>query len=365
MIAALQPDRQAMMMTLRMGVSVVAAIAVSSILLAAGGFDLQLVYEEILRQSLGSPFAIKNSLIEAVPITLVGLGVAVAFRAGIFNLGGEGQIYMGALAAIGVALGFSGLPGPLLICLTLIAGIIGGALWGGVAGALRSRLGLSEIITTIMLNFIAFWIVSYLVRGPIQDPNSAGYPYTAEIPGRSQLPIVGDLIPTGFLIAVIASAVAWVLLERTKTGIGIKSLGSGEAAGRFAGFRVEMVGFGVMLIAGAMSGLAGAVALLGGGDGRLSDFFSPGWGFIGVMTALIGRGSPIGTLLAGLFVGFLTNGISGAQGTAGVPNSVAQMLLGLFVLFLIISNTDFFVRLAESARASLAGSRPRRGKATV
>ena len=340
------------MLIVRTAAALVGAALVGAIFLLSDGVDLIFAFEEILNQSVGSSFAIKNSLIDAVPITLVGLGVAVAFRAGIFNLGGEGQIYMGALAAVLVVLNLSGLPGPLLILLGLAAGMVGGGLWGGIAGGLRSRLGLSEIITTIMLNFIAFWIVSYLVRGPIQDPGGAGYPYTEEIPAKAELPVIGGMIPFGAILLVVAAAVVWVLLERTRMGISIKSLGAGEAAGRFAGLKVERTGFNVLLIAGLLGGLAGAASLLGN-EGRLSDFFSPGWGFIGVMTALIGRGTAVGTLVAGLMIGFLTSGISGAQSAAGIPTATAQILLGVFVLFLIIVNTDIVVRHLRRAAFSL------------
>lgn len=340
------------MLMLRTVAALLAAAVVGGIFLLFDGVDLAFAFEEIVKQSVGSSFAVKNSLIEAVPITLVGLGVAIAFRAGIFNLGGEGQIYMGALAAVLVVLGLSGLPAPLLILLGLVAGMIGGGLWGGIAGGLRSRLGLSEIITTIMLNFIAFWIVSYLVRGPIQDPEGAGYPYTEEIPAKAELPVIGGMIPLGAVLLLVAAVAVWVLLERTRMGIAIKSLGSGEAAGRFAGLKVERTGFSVLLIAGVLGGLAGAASLLGS-EGRLSDFFSPGWGFIGVMTALIGRGTAIGTLVAGLMIGFLNSGISGAQSAAGIPTATAQILLGVFVLFLIIVNTDVVVRYLRAAGASL------------
>lgn len=352
---ALAGRGDSLMLVGRVGLALLATAVVGGIFLAIDGLDIAFVFGEIFNQAAGSSFAVKNSLIEAVPITLVGLGVAVAFRAGIFNLGGEGQIYMGALFAMLVVLAFSGLPAPLLIVASLIAGMVGGAIWGGIAGGLRSKLGLSEIITTIMLNFIAFWIVSYLVRGPIQDPGGAGYPYTEKIPEAAQLPIIGDVLPFGAILILLFGFVTWLLLERSRAGISIKSLGSGEAAGRFAGISVSRTGFMVLMLAGLFGGLAGATSLLGN-EGRLSDFFSPGWGFIGVMTALIGRGTAIGTVVAGLLIGFLTSGISGAQGSAGIPDATAQILLGVFVLFLIIVNTDIVARFIRGAGESLVGT---------
>ena len=352
---SLAGNSDTLLLASRVLLGLVATPAGGSIFLISDGLDVAFVFGEILNQAFGSDFAIRNSLIEAVPITLVGLGVAIAFRAGIFNLGGDGQIYMGALASVLVVLALPGLPGPLLILVGLVAGMIGGALWGGIAGGLRSKLGLSEIITTIMLNFIAFWIVSYLVRGPIQDPGGSGYPYTKKVPDSATLPIIGDLIPFGAILVLLAGLLTWILLERSRVGISIKSLGSGDAAGRFAGLNVERTGFMVLMLAGLLGGLAGTVSLLGN-EGRLSDFFSPNWGFIGVMTALIGRGTAIGTVVAGFAIGFLTSGISGAQGSAGIPDATAQILVGTFVLFLIIVNTDMVIRLMRNAGTSLAGT---------
>jgi ABC-type uncharacterized transport system permease subunit len=341
-----------LMLALRTLIAFLGAALVGAVFLIFDGVDLGLAFSEILNQSFGSSFAIRNSLIEAVPITLIGLGVAVAFRAGLFNLGGEGQIYMGALFAVLIVLWLEGLPGPLLILLGLLAGMVGGAFWGGIAGGLRAKLGLSEIITTIMLNFIAFWIVSYLVRGPIQDPEGAGYPYTREVPGSAELPLIGDTLPFGAILLLLAALVTWLVLERSRAGITIKALGSGEAAGLFSGVRVHRYSLYVMLFAGTLGGLAGAASLLGN-EGRLSDFFSPGWGFIGVMTALIGRGTAVGTLVAGLLIGFLTSGIAGAQSAAGIPDATAQIIVGVFVLFLIIVNTDIVASFLRGAFGSL------------
>lgn len=336
-------------------IALIGAAAVGALVLVAAGLDLVTTWEAIYEGAVGNDLAIRNSLHEATPITITAIGVAIAFRAGLFNLGGQGQIYIGALAAVLVAL-YLHAPGIVVIVLALLAAMLVGGAWGGIAGALRARLGLSEIITTIMLNFIAFWLVSYLVRGPIQDPGGSGYPYTQEIPLDTQFGLIGDVVPVGAVLMVVVGLLAWLLIDGTRFGLKVKALGEGEAASRFAGIAVPRVTIVAMVLAGALGGLGGAASLLGV-QYRLSDFFSPNWGFDAVATALIGRGSPIGTLAAGIFIGFLRSGIQSAEGTAEVPAALAQILLGVVVLFLIIANADLVVRLGRRLRQRFARRR--------
>lgn len=340
-------------LVVRTALALVGAALVGIIALAGAGLAIGPTVDAIVQGAIGSDVSIRNSLLEATPITITAIGVAVAFRAGLFNLGGQGQIYIGALGAVLVAL-YVGLPGIVTIVLAMIAAIVCGAVWGGITGVLRARWGLSEIITTIMFNFIAFWIVSYLVRGTLMDPGGGGYPYTREVKESVQLGLIGGTIPLGAILMVAAALATWVLMDRSRLGIRIKAIGASEAASRFAGVAVERVTFLVMAIAGAMGGLAGAVSLLGD-QYRLSDFFSPNWGFDAVATALIGRGSPIGTLFAGLFIGFMRNGIKASQSTAEVPVALAQILVGVVVLFLIIANADLVVRMGQRLRDRFFG----------
>lgn len=309
-------------------------------------------FADLVQASVGSPSAIKNSLLQAVPITLTGLGVALAFRARLFNLGGQGQIYIGALGAVAIAMAARTWSPVALVPAVLLAGCVGGCAWGAIAGVLRARLGLSEIITTIMLNFIGFWIVSYLVRGPIKDPAGGGYPYTPPVVEAARLPLIGDTVPTGILITLVAAFVLWLVLERSRTGLEIKATGESEPAARFAGIRVNRHYLLVLAIAGTLAGLGGATELLGN-QYRLSDFFSPGWGFDAVAVALIGRGSPLGTLAAGIFFGSLESGTQAVEATAAVPASVAKIVQGVAVLFVIVANADLVVELVRKVRSPL------------
>ena len=338
----------------RGAVALIGTLAVGLVAVLAAGLDPVTTLEAIIDGALGSPYAIRQSLTEAVPVTLTALGVAIAFRAGLFNLGGEGQIYIGALGAVGISLLFPDLTPALLIPFALGVGMLGGLIWGGIAGVLRAKLRLSEIITTIMLNFIAFWIVSYLVHGPLKDPGGSGYPLTREIPEAAQLPVCGDLIPSGAVLMLVAAFCVWLLLERTPTGIKIKGTGSSASASRFAGVSMSRVTILVMAIAGALAGLGGAVSLQGD-QYKLGDFFSPGWGFDAVAVALIGRGTATGTLITGIAVGALRSGIQSAQGTAEVPSSIAQILLAAAVLFVIVGNAEGAGQLVRRSWARTRG----------
>ncbi|MCC6831764.1 MAG: ABC transporter permease [Thermoleophilia bacterium] len=317
--------------------------------LMIAGLDPVDAYRAVLDEAVGSSFGIRSSLLQALPITITALGVALAFRAGLFNLGGEGQIYAGALAAVLVALQARGLPFPVLVPLMLVFGAVAGGLWGGIAGVLRARLGLSEIITTILLNFVAFWMVSYLVRGPIQDPGGAGYPYTEKVVDGARLPVIGDTVPAGVLVLAAVAIGAWALLERSVVGVRLKDVGEGPSAAAFAGWRIDRQVILALVIAGALGGLAGAVEL-SGNQHRVSDFFTPGWGFDALAVALIGRGTIAGSVAAGVFFGGLRSGIDGAQTSVAVPESVGQIVQGTAVLFLIVANADVAVRWARRIR---------------
>ncbi len=332
--------------------AIAGAMAVGAVVLALAGLPLASTFVSIAEGAVGSSFAIREWLTEAAPITLTALGVAVAFRAGLFNLGGEGQIYIGALGGVMIALTLTSLPGAVLIIVASLAGMIAAGMWGGIAGVLRARLGLSEIITTIMLNFSAFWLVSYLVHGPIEDPHGTRYPWTEEIVARAQLGSVGGVLPIVAIVLAGVTVVVWAVLERTGVGLRIKHCGLSQTASRFAGVRVGGVVLLAMVLAGSLAGLGGVMSLLGD-QHRLSDFFAPEWGFVAVAIALIGRGTALGTLAAGLFIAAVRSGVDQAQATAHVPSSVAEILLGAVVLFMIIANADVVMRYAR--RVSVSG----------
>ena len=328
----------------------IAALATGALVVAISGLEPVATGQAIFEGAFGTKQAISNTLITTIPITLTALGVAVAYRAGLFNIGGEGQIYIGALCAILVALAGKHAGGAVLIPAVLIAGLLGGAIWGGIAGALRARLGLSELITTIMLNYIALWIVSYLVRGPIQDNSYAalGYPQSSDVAGGAQLGQIGGWLPVGVFLVGAAAIAVWVYIERSMSGLGLQAVGEAPAASRFAGMPVSRYQFATLAAAGALAGLGGATELLGN-QHHLSDSFTPGWGYDALAVALLARGRVAGTILVGLFVGALRAGVLGAQAEVPLDQSLAQLLQGIAMLYLLLANADLLAPAVKRA----------------
>lgn len=353
------------------------ALMIGAVLISATGIAPGLAYEKLLqgasgidpKWTVGQPLAdlitrptrLGNTLTEAIPLILAGLAVAVPFRCGLLNIGGEGQIYIGGLGATLAALYPSGLSPIVHLPLVLIAAFIAGALWGAIPGILRAYRGLNEIITSIMLNFIAFWMVSYLVHGPMKDPDSFGYAWSREVPVSAQLPIiVGALrLNLGFVIAVIAALLMAIVLWQTTFGFQIRAIGVSATTARFVGMRVERGIVRSMALGGGLAGLAGACVILGG-QHRLSDFFSPGYGYDAIAVMLVGQAQPIGVLLSGIGFGALRVGAEAMETSVGVPQSIATLIQALTLLFVVISQSAVLARwLARQRMANYPkGSAP-------
>ena len=323
------------------GLAVVLGLGLSALLLAATGTNVPNAASAMLQGSVGSPLAITQTLVQAIPITVVGLGVAFAFRGGLFNIGGDGQLYIGALCAVQIGLWLANFPPIARLTFLLAAGAVGGALWGGAAGWMRSRLRMNEVITTLLMNYIGFWFVSYLVHGPLMDPTGGGYPWTRALGAGAT---IGDVsigtfaIPVGFLFTLgIAVSLAFVL-RYTQFGIDTRTLGDNPSAAEFSGVRTSMRLIQIMLVSGAVAGLGGALDLAGN-QYRLSDFFSPGYGYTAIAVALVGNASPVGTVLAGLFFGALTAGAGAMERIAGVPAPVTGVIQGLIIFTLVCARS--------------------------
>ncbi len=278
---------------------------------------------------------IGDALVRATPLILAGLAVAIAFRAGVLNIGAEGQLLAGAAAsaAVGVKAGALGIA---LIPLALLAGVAAGAIWAGIAAELKKRFHVLEIISTIMLNFIAIHLVSYLVRGPLQEPTRI-YPQTESLPLTAQLPVIapGTRLHLGFLVSIlIACALAW-MIRNTAAGFRIRAVGYSRTAAASAGMiDVERTSYRVFLLSGALAGLAGAVEV-SGVTFALYENISPGYGYTAIAVALIARLNPIGVIVSGIFFGILETGASALQRDFGIPSSIALVTEALLILLVI------------------------------
>lgn len=330
--------------------SVAAAMLASGAVMALAGIDPLSAYAALFRSVAGSPAGVGMAVAKAAPLMLAGLGIAFAFRCGLVNTGGEGQIYIGALFATLVGLAGGGLPAVLHLPLAVLAGFAGGAVWGAVAGWLRARRGLNEIITTIMLNYIAFWFVSYLVHGPLKDPQGFGYPQTAEVAAAARLPVLSASarIDLGIVLSLAAALAVHVLLWRTVMGFEIRTVGGSPSTAGFMGIDVARRTIQAMAVGGGLAGLAGTVELLGT-QHRLSDFFSPGYGYDAIAVALLGRNSPAGVAVAAFLFGALRSGAESLQRSAGVPEAVAGILQGMITLFIVASTSLAVIRRLRQA----------------
>jgi simple sugar transport system permease protein len=287
---------------------------------------------EAIRSAI-NPFF--ESLNKSTPYIFAGLAVALGFRAGLFNIGAEGQLFIGAVCAVYVGFSVTSLPAIIHIPLALLAGAAGGAFWGFIPGLLKAKTGGHEVINTIMMNYIAFRLSEYLLRGPLQRPDSFNpvSPFiqpTAELPRFFPDPIRFHL---GFFIALFVAFLVWVLLFKTRWGFDLRTVGANPDAARYAGMNIVWVTIAAMSLSGALAGLAGANEVLGINH-NLAVAFSSGYGFDSIALALLGRSHPVGVVLAALLFGTLRNGAIQMQLSAGIPIDIISVMQAMILAFI-------------------------------
>jgi general nucleoside transport system permease protein len=316
-----------------------AAVAILALLLAATGYDATAALYALWRGSFGSAAVFASStLVRATPLILTGLAVAIAFRAGVLNIGAEGQFLAGATAAtwLGLDLGPAH-PSILALPLVLIVGAVAGGVWAGIAGWLRRQFGVLEVISTIMLNFLAQYGVAYLVRGPLQEPTHI-YPQTATLSDALHLPwlIPGTRLHAGFALAVVAAiGAAWVL-RGTASGFRLRASGSNPYAAASVGLiDVESTTSSAFVISGALAGLAGAVEVTGV-TYALYENISPGYGYTAIAVALLAGLDPAFVIVAGILFGALDAGAGAMQRDAGVPSVMVTVVEAVLILIFLI-----------------------------
>ncbi len=294
---------------------------------------------------------ISSTIVFTIPLITAGISVALPFRAGLFNIGAEGQFLAGAIACTTIGIQLSGWPAPILLPLVLLGGMAAGALWAGIAGVLKATVGAHEVVTTIMLNYVAQWLLRYLIiGGPLQlangtsksSPIGPGARLATFLPSDNSLVIFGlpssvYRVHTGLLIALAAAAVFAFLLWRTSLGYEIRAVGQSQRAARYAGVSVRRTIIVTMLIAGAFSGLAGAIQVAGVDHNLTDKYFSDTTGFDAIAVALLGLGSATGIVLASILFGALHSGGGVMQADAGVSGSLVLVLQAL-ILFSIAAN---------------------------
>jgi simple sugar transport system permease protein len=318
--------------------SVAIAFAVGAILIAAIGHDPVLAYLSLFEASLGSTNGLAETAIRTVPLAFCGLGIALAFRAGVFNVGAEGQLFIGGLAAAWTGLQLTGQPQWLVLPAMGIAAAIAGAAWSAIAGVLKLKLRADELITTIMLNYIAIHLVGYLLHGPLQDPGSP-LARTARLATEARLPMLleGTRLHAGLLIVIVVAIVAQVFLWRSVAGFRLRAVGHNPRAAENAGMNVKAALWTGYLVCGALSGLAG-FSEVAGVQRRMIENLSPGFGYTAIIVALLGQTNPLGVLAAAVLFAALQIGSTTMESAAGVPSALTTVIQALVVLLLIGQN---------------------------
>lgn len=293
-------------------------------------------YRALFVGSVGSVRAVSETLFSATPLIMAGLAVAIGFRAGLFNIGANGQIHAGGMVALLIGFSFS-LPAVIHIPFAILGGVVGGAAWGAIAGVLKAKTGAHEVITTIMLNFIAMFSVTYLLKTSLFQKIGANNPISKPIEESAELPRIlgGDFrVHIGFLVAVGLVFVANWLLFKSSIGYEFRAVGHNPDAARYAGMNVVWVYVGVMAVSGAMAGIAGANQILGLEPFQAQTNFAGQTGFDAIALALLGRSHPTGVLWAGLLFGGLRAGGREMQGAAGIPIDLVVVMQALIIVFI-------------------------------
>ncbi|MGH3665881.1 MAG: ABC transporter permease [Egibacteraceae bacterium] len=319
--------------------AVLTACVVGSVVILLAGRNPLVAYEALFAGAFGSPRAVATTLARSTPYIVASLAVAFGFKAGLFNIGAEGQLLVGALvgAWVGAAATVAGLPAIVAIPLVLLAGVVGGLLWGGIPGVLKARTGAHEVIVTIMLNNVALRMAEWLIASTqpllLRDPQ-ASQAVTRPIAGSARLPaLAGTPLDLGFVVALALCALVWFVLQRTTFGFEIRTVGVNPHAARYAGMSVERTVVGVMAASGALAGIAGSAALAGSGSGAITAGSFANIGFDSIAIALLARANPYAVVPAAVLWAGLLVGAPNMQLQAGVSGDLVRIVQALIIVF--------------------------------
>lgn len=328
-------------------VAIVLGLSIGALLVTITGGSAVDAYSAMFEGSLGSTYGIRATLLRSIPLILTGLAVSLALRMQLWNIGGEGQLLMGAAAATWAGFTFSELPSILLILVMLFASMIGGALWAQIAAIPKSTIGLNEIIVTLFLNYIAIRAVSYLVYGPWKDPGAIGFAYSRPVPARLGT-IPGTDLSIALLIVGLVLVLMWWLFNRTTWGFSVDVAGGNARAAQYLGMNAKVPVLLVFAVSGGLAGLAGGMQLMGA-TGRLQPDLAAGYGYAGILVAFLAGRSILGVMATGLLFGALLQGGFALQAT-GVTSSLSTVNQALVILLVIIGNGVIMYRVVRRKR---------------
>jgi simple sugar transport system permease protein len=327
--------------------AILATVLIASLLVLAAGASPLSVFGLVLKGAAGTQFALLETLTRATPLIFTGLAIAVAFRAKLWNIGAEAQLYAGAVATVVLGTGALPLPAALLIPLLMIAAVTAGALLLLGPAILKTRFGVDEVVTTLLLNFIMLLFVSMLLEGVLKDPMGLGWPQSQKLVAEARLPriITGKRLHYGFALAIVSAIVVWIIMKKTALGYEMRAVGHNPAAARFAGIPVNRVLLKTAILSGGLAALAG-FSEVAGLKGNLTLDLSPGFGYSGIVVAMLAMLNPLGVVAAAIFVAGIFVGADAMSRTAGVPSYIANVMVATALLTMVtaIMLTRFKVR---------------------
>lgn len=338
-------------------IAALAMLASGSILfLVLGQEPLHAFYVYFIKPAT-TLYGVGELLLKATPLILCGVGLAIGFRADVHNIGADGQLTMGAIAAGCVALYFDGVEAPWVLPLMLVAGALGGMAWAAIPALLRTRFNTSEILVSLMLVYVAYLLLSYLVHGPLRDPDGFNFPQSKMFGEAATLPLLveGLRVNGAFLLSLAGVAGAWFFCRHTFAGYRMQVSGMAPAAALYAGFSAPKNVWLAFLVSGAMAGLAG-VGEVAGPIGQLQPSVSPGYGFAAIIVAYVGRLHPVGVLLAALLMSLLYIGGEAAQIELQLPSAITGLFQGLLLFYLLAA--DLFIHYRFKPRSRVAAPAP-------
>ncbi|MBO9408299.1 ABC transporter permease [Shimia sp. R9_1] len=323
--------------------SALIALALAAVPLMFAGANVATAYGEMFRGVFGSTFAFTEMLTRATPLIFTGLAAALAFRARLWNIGAEGQLYLGAMAAVAVGAGFLDVPAIVLVPTIILCGCAAGAAGMVASTALKTRFGADEVVTTLLLNFIILIFLQYMLEGPLQDPMGLGWPQSAPILDQGMLPPLMERmrVHSGLIIALVCAVVAQFMLTRSVWGFKLRAVGENAAAARHAGIPVNRTMMSVAIVSGALAGMAG-VSEVAGLKGYLTADLSPGFGYTGIVVAMLAGLSPVGVVISALFIASVFVGADSMSRAMGVSSYLADLVVAMSLLCVLIGG--FFAR---------------------
>ncbi len=329
--------------------AVALTIVAGFVLFALMGYDpLETLYHFFIAP-ISTRYGLAELAVKAAPLVLIGVGLSIGFRAGVWNIGAEGQLTLGAIFGGGLAIWFHESDSLLLLPAMLVMGAVGGALWGAIPALLKTRFNVNEILTSLMLTYVATLLLSALVHGPWRDPDGYNFPESRLFPDAGIMPILldGTRLHLGALLALIAVIGGWFMLSRTIIGFQVKVVGQAPRAASFAGFSQKRMVWFAMMLGGGLAGLAG-LGEVAGPIGQLVPTISPGYGFTAIIVAFLGRLHPVGVLFAGLLMALSYLGGENAQIAVGLPTAATGVFQGMLLFFVLASDVLIRYRLVLS-----------------